>query len=120
MYKSRALMSRTTSARLLIAFFVLAGAAQGAATRQGDLCGGARPECTAVAPGDQASADQFPTPEPPALDSVEFARAFNEVKRLGGCGANANAVAGALDDDGSLTPTTRTSEQPQIQRRDDG
>jgi len=59
-----------------------------------------------------ASADQFPTPEPPALDSAEFARAFNEVKRLGGCGDN--AVACALDDDGSLTPTTRTSEQTQI------
>ncbi|NWF73441.1 MAG: vanadium-dependent haloperoxidase [Nitrospirae bacterium] len=44
--------------------------------------------------------DQFRVPPPPALDSREYAIAFDEVKILGG--------------DGIVTPTTRTSEQTQI------
>jgi hypothetical protein len=42
----------------------------------------------------------FPNDPPPALDSAEYATAFNQVKTLGG--------------DGVLTPTTRTEEQTQI------
>lgn len=40
---------------------------------------------------------QFRLPPPPAIDSVEYATAFNEVKTLGG--------------DGTITPTTRTADQ---------
>jgi hypothetical protein len=40
---------------------------------------------------------QFRVPPPPALDSPEYAAAFNEVKRLGG--------------DGVVTPTERTADQ---------
>jgi hypothetical protein len=43
------------------------------------------------------SADQFRAPPPPALDSPEYAAAFDEVKRLGG--------------DGVVTPTERTEDQ---------
>ena len=43
------------------------------------------------------SADQFRVPPPPAMDSAEYAAAFDEVKRLGG--------------DGIDTPTERTAEQ---------
>ncbi|HVG17557.1 MAG TPA: vanadium-dependent haloperoxidase, partial [Blastocatellia bacterium] len=43
------------------------------------------------------SSDQFRLPPPPAMDSPEYAAAFNEVKRLGG--------------DGVITPTERTPEQ---------
>src|SRR5438093_5581751 len=43
------------------------------------------------------SGDQFRVPPPPALDSPEYAAAFNEVKALGG--------------DGLVTPTTRTEDQ---------
>jgi hypothetical protein len=43
---------------------------------------------------------QFRLPPPPALNSPEYAEAFNEVKRLGG--------------DGIVTPTERTEEQTQI------
>ncbi len=43
------------------------------------------------------SATQFRCPEPPALDSAEYAVAFNEVKELGG--------------DGIVTPTSRTEDQ---------
>jgi len=46
------------------------------------------------------SADQFRVPSPPALDSPEYAAAFDEVKRLGGNGVG--------------TPTQRTDEQTQI------
>jgi hypothetical protein len=46
------------------------------------------------------SPSQFRTPAPPALNSVEYANAFNEVKALGG--------------DGIITPTTRTDEQTTI------
>jgi len=45
-------------------------------------------------------AAQFRVPPPPALDSPEYATAFNEVKRLGG--------------DGVVTPTERTAEQTEI------
>lgn len=47
-----------------------------------------------------ASADQFRPPPPPALDSQEYAAAFNEVKQLGG--------------DVTHTATTRTPEQTEI------
>jgi hypothetical protein len=43
------------------------------------------------------SAEQFRIPPPPALDSAEYAEAFDEVQRLGG--------------DGDVTPTERTEEQ---------
>jgi hypothetical protein len=43
------------------------------------------------------SADQFRAPPPPALDSAEYAAAFDEVQRLGG--------------DGVVTPTERSPEQ---------
>lgn len=43
---------------------------------------------------------QFRAPEPPSIDSPEYAVAYNEVKRLGG--------------DGIITPTERTEEQTQI------
>ena len=45
------------------------------------------------------SGAQFRVPPPPALDSPEYAAAFNEVKRLGG--------------DGAGTPTERTPDQTQ-------
>jgi hypothetical protein len=44
-----------------------------------------------------ASGDQVRAPSPPALDSDEYAAAYNEVKRLGG--------------DGVATPTERTEDQ---------
>ena len=43
------------------------------------------------------SASQFRLPPPPAINSAEYATAFNEVKRLGG--------------DGITTPTERTADQ---------
>ena len=43
---------------------------------------------------------QFRAPLPPAINSLEYATAFNEVKSVGG--------------DGVTTPTTRTAEQTQI------
>jgi hypothetical protein len=46
------------------------------------------------------SSAQFRVPPPPALDSPEYAAAFDEVKRLGG--------------DGIVTPTERTPEQTKI------
>jgi hypothetical protein len=46
------------------------------------------------------SGSQFRVTPPPALDSEEYAIAFNEVKRLGG--------------DGITTPTERTAEQTEI------
>ena len=46
------------------------------------------------------SADQFRCPPPPALDSVQYADAYNEVKRIGG--------------DGVVTPSERTEEQTLI------
>jgi hypothetical protein len=46
------------------------------------------------------SADQFRVPPPPAMDSAEYAAAFDETKRLGG--------------DGMVTPTERTAEQTEI------
>ncbi|HKP12056.1 MAG TPA: chloroperoxidase [Blastocatellia bacterium] len=46
------------------------------------------------------SAGQFRAPAPPALDSPEYAAAYNEAKQLGG--------------DGITTPTARTAEQTEI------
>jgi len=46
------------------------------------------------------SADQFRVPAPPALDSAEYAAAFDEVKSIGG--------------DGVATPTLRSAEQTEI------
>jgi hypothetical protein len=46
------------------------------------------------------SSDQFRIPPPPAMNTPEYATAFNEVKRLGG--------------DGVITPTERTQEQTLI------
>lgn len=53
-----------------------------------------------VTPFVMESAAQFRTPAPPALNSPEYAAAFDEVKRLGG--------------DGITTPTERTPEQTEI------
>jgi hypothetical protein len=50
-----------------------------------------------VRPFVMTSPSQFRLPPPPALDSPEYAAAYNEVKRLGG--------------DGSVTPTVRTEDQ---------
>ncbi len=47
-----------------------------------------------------SSASQFRIPPPPALDSVEYAVAFNEAKAYGG--------------DGVVTPTIRSAEQTRI------
>jgi hypothetical protein len=55
------------------------------------------------------SAGQFPAPPPPALNSAEYAAAFDEVKRLGGCG-----TASTRCSPGSPTPTERSAEQTQI------
>ena len=58
------------------------------------------------------SGDQFRTPLPPALVSPEYATAYNEVKRLGGCGLD---PVGCPDGpDGHPTPTDRTTEQTEI------
>ena len=46
------------------------------------------------------SPSQFRAPPPPAIDSPEYAAAFNEVKSIGG--------------DGVITPTTRTADQTHI------
>ncbi|MBD0370215.1 MAG: phosphatase PAP2 family protein [Pyrinomonadaceae bacterium] len=53
-----------------------------------------------VTPFVMQSTSQFRVPPPPAMDSPEYAIAFNEVKRLGG--------------DGITTPTERTPEQTEI------
>lgn len=53
-----------------------------------------------VTPFVMQSTSQFRVPPPPAMDSPEYAAAFNEVKRLGG--------------DGHITPTERTPEQTEI------
>ena len=53
-----------------------------------------------VKPFSMKSASQFRVPAPPALESPEYASAFEEVKQLGG--------------DGIVTPTVRTDEQTGI------
>ena len=58
------------------------------------------------------SANQFPVPPPPALNTREYAAAFNEVKNYGGCGDD--PVACDSEFGGSVTPTERTPEQTQI------
>lgn len=50
-----------------------------------------------VKPFLMSSADQFRLPPPPAMDSPEYAAAYEEVKRVGG--------------DGIVTPTERTEDQ---------
>ncbi|MGH7228782.1 MAG: phosphatase PAP2 family protein [Nitrospiraceae bacterium] len=55
------------------------------------------------------SADQFRTPPPPALNSPEYTAAFEEVKRLGGCGNDPTDCVG-----GTPTHTERTLEQTEI------
>lgn len=63
------------------------------------------------------SGDQFRTPDPPALDSPEYTIAYNEVKRLGGCGTDTIACFVGGNDTlpgGSLTPTERSPEQTEI------
>jgi hypothetical protein len=54
----------------------------------------------AVAPFVMQAADQFRVPPPPAMETEEYAAAFEEVKRVGG--------------DGVVTPTQRTPEQTEI------
>ncbi|MBM3231356.1 vanadium-dependent haloperoxidase [Candidatus Peregrinibacteria bacterium] len=54
----------------------------------------------AVTPFVLENGSQFRAPEPPALDSEEYANAYNEVKSLGGDSVN--------------TPTDRTEEQTEI------
>jgi hypothetical protein len=58
------------------------------------------------------AANQFPVPPPPALNTPEYAAAFNEVKNYGGCGDDPVACEGEFG--GSVTPTMRTPEQTQI------
>jgi hypothetical protein len=53
-----------------------------------------------VTPFVMESADQFRVPAPPAIDSPEYAAAFDEAKSLGG--------------DGVVTPTVRNEEETQI------
>ena len=53
-----------------------------------------------VAPFVLKSADQFRVPPPPAMDSAEYAAAYDEAKALGG--------------DGVVTPTARTATQTEI------
>ena len=55
------------------------------------------------------SGDQFRIPPPPALVSPEYAAAYSEVKRLGGCGLDPAGCVG-----GHPTPTDRTPEQTEI------
>ena len=55
------------------------------------------------------SAGQFRAPPPPALNSGAYATAFDEVKRLGGCGSDP-----ARCSPGSPTATERNAEQTQI------
>jgi hypothetical protein len=59
-----------------------------------------------VAPFVIQSATQFRVQAPPALNSSAYTAAFDEVKRLGGCG---NSSSGCLG--GFPTPTSRTSDQ---------
>jgi hypothetical protein len=55
------------------------------------------------------SPGHFPSPPPPALNSPAYSAAFDEVKRLGGCGSDP-----ARCSPGSPTPTERKAEQTQI------
>ena len=50
-----------------------------------------------VRPFSMTSAEQFRVPQPPALESPEYAAAYNDVKSIGG--------------DGVVTPTVRTEDQ---------
>lgn len=55
------------------------------------------------------SASQFPAPPPPALHSTAYETAFDEVRRVGGCGID---PIGCFP--GSATSTERSDEQTQI------
>jgi hypothetical protein len=59
-----------------------------------------------VAPFVIGSATQFRSPPPPALTSAAYTAAFDEVKRLGGCGDSSSGCIG-----GFPTPTARTNDQ---------
>jgi hypothetical protein len=59
-----------------------------------------------VAPFVIQSATQFRAPSPPALTSAAYTAAFDEVKRLGGCGNSASQCIG-----GFPTPTVRNNDQ---------
>ena len=58
------------------------------------------------------SGDQFRVPPPPALVSPEYASAYREVKRLGGCGFDPTDCPSGPD--GHPTPTDRTPGQTEI------
>jgi hypothetical protein len=58
------------------------------------------------------SGDQFRAPIPPSLESPEYATAYHEVKRLGGCGLDPAGCPGGPD--GHQTPTDRTPGQTEI------
>jgi hypothetical protein len=63
------------------------------------------------------SGDQFRIPDPPALNSPEYTTAYNEVKRLGGCGTDSfDCFLDGSDTQpaGSVTPTERTTDQTEI------
>jgi len=55
------------------------------------------------------SADQFRAPAPPSLDSPAYTAAFDEVKRVGGCGTDPTGCV-----NGAPTPTERSAEQTEI------
>jgi len=55
------------------------------------------------------SATQFRAAPPPLLNNEAYTAAFNQVKRLGGCGSDPAACVG-----GSPTPTDRSAEQTMI------
>jgi PAP2 superfamily. len=68
----------------------------------GSLWGGVKPFVL-------RSSTQFPVPPPPALNSSTYAAAFDEVKRLGGCGLDPSRCS-----PGNVTVTERSAEQTQI------
>lgn len=65
-----------------------------------------------VKPFTLKSGDQFRVQPPPALVSPEYAAAYREVKRLGGCGLDPTDCPGGPDD--HPTQTDRTPEQTEI------
>ena len=63
-----------------------------------------------VRPFVMASSTQFRAPPPPALDSAEYARAFAEVKALGGDGVTTRTAHLRADRDGDLLGLRRHAE----------